>query len=67
MISRKLTPFEYMLALKVFKSSVDYNKVRIHDKPYIFFQPINSGMAPNDEIYLNEAYKEDFGLERPAS
>ena len=54
------------MALKVFKSSIDYNKVRVHDKPYIFFQRPNSGMTPNGEIYLSGGYKEDFGLERPA-
>lgn len=66
MKTRKLTPLEYMLALKVFKSSINYNLVKIHDYAYIFFQPKNSGMTPNGEIYLYNAYKEDFGLERPA-
>ena len=67
MISRKITPLEYLLSLKIFKHSINYNKVRIHNERYVFFQPANSGMTPNGEIYLNGAYKEDFGLERPAT
>jgi len=51
MQERLLTQGEIKLAEKVFKSSIDYSKVKIHNKKYIFFQPDNSGMTPNGEIY----------------
>ncbi len=51
--SRALTPNEIILARKVFRDSIDYAKVKIHDRSYIFFQPARSGMTPNGEIYFN--------------
>jgi len=60
MASRSLTAGEIKLAKRIFKDSIDYNKVKIHDKKYIFFQPSNSGMTPNGEIYMNGVYNKDY-------
>lgn len=64
MAGRALTPGEIKLAKLVYKTSLDYTKVKIHDKPYIPFQPKDSGMTPNGEIYMSgTAYKADYSAE----
>ena len=60
MKNRTLTTGEIRLATTIFKSSIDYTKVRIHNGKYIFFQPDNSGMTPNGEIYVHGAYRSDY-------
>ena len=60
MAERILTIGEINLAKKVFKSSIDYVKVKVHDEKYIFFQPSNSGMTPNGEIYVDGVYYADY-------
>ena len=60
---RPLTPGEETLAKKMFKHSIAYSKVKIHHEKYIFFQPSNSGMTPNGEIYIDGVYKNDYSLE----
>ena len=60
MASRIMTTGEIKLASQIFKTSIDYSKVIIHDKKYIFFQPENSGMTPNGEIYMNGSYSKDY-------
>lgn len=64
---RAPTPGEINLAKRVFKDSVDYTKVKIHNKKYIFVQPDNSGMTPNGEIYAvgSRTYSNDYALEGP--
>jgi type VI secretion system secreted protein VgrG len=57
---RNLTANEIILAKKVFKDAIDYKKVIIHNEKYIFFQPANSGMTPNGEIYVDGFYKKDY-------
>ena len=59
-MSRQLTQGEMKLAKDVFGSSIDLARVRIHDEKYIFFQPRNSGMTPNGEIYVHGAYRADY-------
>ena len=49
---RKLTPEEETLARTVFGDSIHYEKVRVHEHGYIFFQPSRSGITPNGEIYV---------------
>lgn len=60
MNGRNLTANEIALAKKVFKDAIDYKKVIIHNQKYIFFQPANSGMTPNGEIYVDGFYKKDY-------
>lgn len=62
MTARRLTQGEIALAKTLFKDSIDYDSVRIHDKKYVFFQPNNSGMTPNGEIYISgkSTYKDDY-------
>lgn len=62
-MSRRLTPGEIKLVKDVFGESIDTSRVRIHDEKYIFFQPDNSGMTPNGEIYVHGAYSPDFSSE----
>lgn len=64
--ARALTPGEIELASKVFGSSIDYSKVKIHNEEYLPFgwQPDDTAMTPNGEMYFNHAYfKEDFSVE----
>lgn len=67
MSERALTPGEINLANRVFKDSLEYSKVKIHNKKYMPFQPDNSGMTPNGEIYAVGArtYASDYALEDP--
>ena len=60
MSGRSLTEGEIKLAKPIFKDSIDYSLVRVHDEKYIFFQPGNSGMTPNGEIYVDGAYSADY-------
>jgi len=57
---RNLTAGEIALAKLIFKNSIDYTKVKVHNGKYIFFQPGNSGMTPNGEIYANGVYSNDY-------
>jgi len=66
MAERKLTSGETALAKKVFKASIDYSKVKIHNEKYAFFQPNNSGMTPNGEIYIAGVYRKDYSLQSSA-
>jgi hypothetical protein len=60
-MSRNLTSGEELLAREVYQNSVDYTKVKIHDGGYIWFQPDDSGMTPNGEIYVTgTAYSTDY-------
>jgi Hint domain len=61
---RTLTSGEIKLAKTVYKKALKYSKIRIHDESYIFFQPDNSGMTPNGEIYMSgSAYHADYSKE----
>lgn len=60
MTSRTMTEGEIKLAKRIFKDSINYNIVKIHNEKYIFFQPNNSGMTPNGEIYMNGSYSKDY-------
>ena len=65
MSDRSLTEGEIKLAKPIFKDSIDYSAVRVHDGKYIFFQPGNSGMTPNGEIYVDGIYSADYSGESP--
>jgi len=61
-MSRALTSGEIQLAKKVFKGSINYTLVKVHDEKYAFFQPDNSGMTPNGEIHVQGIYKADYSV-----
>jgi type VI secretion system secreted protein VgrG len=61
--SRGLTSGEIEMARLLFKGSVDYGKVKIHNGEYLWLgmQPDNTAMTPNGEMYFNPGrFKEDF-------
>lgn len=61
--SRGLTQGEIAMSRLVFGDAIDYSKVRIHNREYLWFglQPDDTAMAPNGHIYFNPKYfKEDF-------
>lgn len=63
MTGRSLTPAEVRLAHSVFGDAIDYDRVRIHSAKWIFFQPRNTVMAPDGEIWFHpkgSLYREDF-------
>ena len=64
--SRALTAGEIRLAKKVYKFALDYSLVKIHDGKYAFFQPSQSGMTPNGEIYVDGVYMSDYSKGVPA-
>lgn len=53
MKGRKLTENEIILAKKVFSKSIKYEEVNIYAEKFAFFQPNNSGMTPNGNIYTD--------------
>lgn len=58
---RALTSNEVSLAKEIFKSSLSYDAVKVHNGKYTRFQWENSGMTPNGEIYAHgTAYKDDY-------
>ena len=67
--SRPLRQGEILMAAQLFKSSIDYGQVRVHNEEFLPFdlQPDNTAMTPNGEIYFNPSrFKEDFTLSTPS-
>ena len=63
MAARPLTPDEIALARTVFHDAIDYARVRIHNRKWIFFQPRRTTMAPMGHIHFHPGgglYREDF-------
>jgi type VI secretion system secreted protein VgrG len=60
MAKRPLTDDEITLAKSIFKNSIDYSHVKIHDRPHNPFQGKNVSMAPNGHIYCHKTYQADF-------
>jgi hypothetical protein len=54
--SRSLTSGEIEMAKTIFKESIDYNVVKVHDKGFLIFdlQPAGSGMTPFGEIHTTK-------------
>jgi len=50
--TRPLTAGEIALARRVFANSIDYTRVRIHVRNYIFWQGANYIVTPNGQMYL---------------
>lgn len=64
--SRGMTPGEIAMARMLFKDSVDYTEVRLHNGEYLWLgmQPNDTAMTPEGEIYFNKkAFREDFSCE----
>ncbi len=61
MAGRKLTVNEIQLAKWVYGDSIKYDQVIIYDEKYAFFQPNDSGMTPNGNIYIHGITSSDFG------
>jgi hypothetical protein len=63
MTSRALTPAELRLAEGVFGAAIDYDRVRIHSAKWIFFQPRNTVMSPDGDIWFHprgSLFRDDF-------
>ncbi|AWQ82303.1 PAAR motif family protein [Pseudomonas aeruginosa] len=63
--SRALTSGELAMAQSLFKDSIDYSRVKVHNEEYLPFglQPDNTAMTPNGELYFNpDYYKDDFSI-----
>lgn len=60
-ISRSLTSGEITLLKSVFATTIDYGKVKVHNFKAYPFQPNDTAMTPNGEIYFpEEHYLPDF-------
>lgn len=58
---RRLTEGEAAIAREIFGNSLDLSKVRLYSRKYIFFQPENTVMAPNGNVYFPpKVYENDF-------
>lgn len=58
--ARGLTEEEIKLLKPIFKTSIDYRNVKIHNKPYTPFQGDNA-VTPNGEIYFQpKDFRRDF-------
>jgi hypothetical protein len=65
-IARKLTVGEQTYASSIFGVAIDYARVLVHNEKYIFFQPSDTAMTPNGEIYFPApSYKADFSTSIP--
>jgi type VI secretion system secreted protein VgrG len=62
-MSRPLTQGEISITRDIFKDSLDLSRVRIHARKFIFFQPDDSGMTPNGQIYVHGTYSGDYANE----
>lgn len=63
-ISRKLTPGELRYAREIFGDDLDYAKVVIHNRRAYFFQPDDTAITPDGEVYFPAAsYKADFSVD----
>ena len=61
---RPLTAAEIDLARFMFGDAVDYARVRVRNRKWIFFQPRRTTMAPMGHIHFHPGgglYREDFG------
>lgn len=52
---RVLTAAEIAMASLLFRNAVDYERVRIHARRYIPFQPKNCCMTPNGSMYFHRS------------
>ena len=58
---RALTAGEIALAKIIYKDSIDYGRVKVHNHKKHFFQPKNAGMTPNGNMYMaKNVYVADY-------
>jgi hypothetical protein len=63
-ITRVLTIGETRLLTSVFSKTIPYAKVKVHNYKAYFFQPDDTAMTPDGEIYFPaKCYKADFSTE----
>jgi hypothetical protein len=63
-IDRNLTAGEITLLQSVYSKTITYPSVKIHNYVYIFFQPSDTAMTPDGEMYWPPGhYKADFSTE----
>jgi hypothetical protein len=63
-LTRAVTPGEISLLSSVFSGTITYSKVKVHNYKAYFFQPDDTAMTPDGEIYFPPRhYKADFSLE----
>ena len=56
--SRSLTSGEVSLAREIYADSVDYDRVRIHYRNFVFWQGARYIITPNGHIYLGRSLRE---------
>ena len=67
-IARALTPGERAAAAGVFGPAIDHARVRVHNRKAYFFQPADTAITPNGEIYFPPgAYLADFSIDLASS
>ena len=60
-IARQLTPGEQAYAQSLFGAALDYGRARMHDEKAYFFQPDDTAITPNGEVYFPKpVYQADF-------
>lgn len=67
--SRPLTAGEVEMARLIFKDSIDYSAVRVHNEEYLPFglQDDETAMTPNGSMYFNpDYYVQDFSAQKSA-
>jgi hypothetical protein len=60
---RKLTHAEVALARSIFKDKLDYDRIRIHNRKFWWFQPRRVTMAPDGHLWFhpkNDLFCDDF-------
>jgi hypothetical protein len=60
---RRLTERERALASSIFKDAIDYERVRIHNRKWWWFQPSKITMAPDGHLWFHpksEFFCDDF-------
>lgn len=63
-VCRPLTPGEIALARCIFTDSIDYARVRVHARNYVFWQGTNYIVTPNGHLYLGRKLRHytDFSI-----
>ena len=63
MASRSLTAGEIREARKCFTNHLNYYGIKIYNKPWSFFHPKRTAMAPNGNVYFHpEDFLPDFSV-----
>lgn len=66
-ITRGLTAGEIAMLSSVFGSTIPYAKVKVHNYKAYFFQPDDTAMTPDGEVYFPPAhFQADFSTASPS-